>query len=766
MISNPATLVATKCAFKKRALKFAAAVALTAVALSASAQFSISSSSSRVGSVVTTPRVKAELVAMAAEGIAPGRPIWLGLQLSHIEGWHTYWKNPGDSGLPTELQWTLPKGVSAGDIAWPIPHKFPIGTLANYGYTGTVLLPVPMVVSPDFKPSINNDITVNLHATWLVCSKECIPEEGNFELRIPANVSTATNASEFMRAMALQPTVVKGESTVAIEGKTIRVTAKGLPASLRGKDLGVFPETPEVIETAATPKQSWSGADWSATIPVSDHRSNSPKVMPIVLTLGDKGYRIEAKVDGNWIGTPKRAEVSPALTAALNANAASSSTTAAPTTQPIAPTGTGTVASMARTAGAWTTVPSFIEARGPLDPIPSPLPTFLLALLGAVLGGVILNLMPCVFPILAIKVLTFANTKSRASMLSYAVGVVVSFLALGAAMLALREAGEQLGWGFQLQSPWVVAALAAMFTLIGLNLLGVFRVGNVVPNRVAATSVRNESLNSFLSGVLAVAIAAPCTAPFMGASLGLAIGLPAWQAMLIFAALGIGMAIPYIVASVIPGIAKVLPRPGQWMEVFRRFMAFPMFATVVWLVWVLGQQSGIDGAGTLLVLLVALSAVVWSFGLPGLSRAFVGLISIAVFSYLAASLGGNINKPAESPIAQIDAGERWQPWSVQRVQTEVASGRSVFVDFTAAWCVTCQYNKKATLTDPAVMNAFDAKKVTLLRADWTRRDPEISKALTAMGRSGVPVYAYYKPGSPPILLSEIISKGDIEKLLD
>jgi thiol:disulfide interchange protein len=388
----------------------------------------------------------------------------------------------------------------------------------------------------------------------------------------------------------------------------------------------------------------------------------------------------------------------------------------------------------------------------------------LAALLGALVGGLILNLMPCVFPVLAIKVVSFVHVKDRATRVAtgfaYTAGVVLSFLALGALLLGLRAAGEQLGWGFQLQSPAVVAVLAVLFTLIGLNLAGLFEFGNFMPGRIAAVQARSPVVNSFLSGVLATAIASPCTAPFMGASLGYALGLPAAQALAIFATIGVGMALPYLAASIVPAVARALPRPGAWMATFKHLMAFPMFATVVWLVWVLGQQSGIDGAAALLGLLVMLALLVWTLTLKGPAR---GLLAAASGALLVATLwvfGPNVVKPLDvAPAAQLAGG--WQAWEPGRVDQLTARGQSVFVDFTAAWCVTCQYNKKTTLANAAVLGDIADKKVALLRADWTRRDPAVTAALTQLGRSGVPVYVIYKPGRAPVILSEILSVADV-----
>jgi thiol:disulfide interchange protein DsbD len=340
-------------------------------------------------------------------------------------------------------------------------------------------------------------------------------------------------------------------------------------------------------------------------------------------------------------------------------------------------------------------------------------------------------------------------------------------------MLALRAAGEQLGWGFQLQSPPVVAGLALLFTLLGLNLAGVFEFGQMLPSSLATLQSRHPTVNAGLSGVLAVAVASPCTAPFMGASLGLAIALPVWQALLVFAAMGVGMAFPYLAASWWPGIARALPRPGAWMATFRQAMAFPMFATVIWLLWVLGQQTGIDGASSLLALLLTVAWLVWALGLSGRTRWVLSGLALAALLWLGSSwLPLALREAPAEPLASaslttpgtLSTGS-WQPWSEAAVQAQLAAGRPVFVDFTAAWCVTCQFNKKSTLADARVLADFAARQVVLMRADWTRRDPAITQALTALGRSGVPVYALYAPGRAPVLLSELLSVAEVQTAL-
>ena len=692
--------------------------------------------------VVTTPQVRAELMAHAPQGVSsapqgvtPGSTVWAGLQLTHQPEWHSYWKNSGDSGLPTLLEWTLPPGVVAGDVQWPLPKKLSLGKLINYGYEGTVLLPVPLTITADFKPSLlASDLTLKLKASWLVCRLECIPEEGEFSLSLPVKGSTAINAAAFDAALAAQPKplVADKDSGFTLQGETLTLTLAGLPAALHGKALDFFPETAEVINPSAPWQQAWQktaqGEVWTATLPLSPQRRHSPANLPVVLSADGQGWRVVLPVAGIWPQTAAPATVSPALQAALNANASANA------------------------------VPAAMSL------------TLVAALFGALLGGLILNLMPCVFPVLAIKVFSFTRHADdhrghRISGLAYTAGVIVSFMALGLLLLGLRAAGESLGWGFQLQNPAVVAGLAALFTLIALNLAGVFEFGSLLPSGLAAFQARHPVLDAFLTGVLAVAVASPCSAPFMGASLGLALTLPAAQALLIFAALGLGLALPYLLASFVPAFARALPKPGAWMDAFRKFMAFPMLATVVWLVWVLGQQSGIDGAGALLALLVVMSAVVWSLTLSGRLRVVLASVLIAAGVWLVWAIGPYVVKLSDLSAPQSEDG-RWQAWAPGKVEQLLAEQKIVFVDFTAAWCVTCQYNKKTTLADASVQAAFEAKKIVMLQADWTRRDPAITAALAQLGRSGVPVYVFYKAGRAPVVLSEILSVQEVREAID
>ncbi len=626
--------------------------------------------------------------------------------------------------------------------------------MANFGYEDTVLLPVPLTVGKDFKPAANGMLDVALNANWLVCRQECIPQEGKFVLQVPTRGSTAAHGPAFEASRAASPQALTGSAQAKLQGDAMVISVSGLPASWSGRALQVFPETAHIVEPVTTPQPSdavatsapaaapgspatqvWSNGVWSAHFPLSTQRESAPASLPVVLALGTDSLRTVATIGGTW---PAAGGATPV---AAVANTGAAARAGGP--QPVGDSG----------FGAWG-----------------------LALLAAVLGGLILNLMPCVLPVLAIKVLGFARhsehsrASQRAQGLAYTAGVVLSFVALGALMLGLRASGEQLGWGFHLQSPAVLAVLATLFTLLGLNLAGVFEIGSLLPHRIASLQARHPVVDAFLSGVLAVAIASPCTAPFMGASLGYAISLPAAQALGIFAALGLGLALPFLAAAWVPAVGNWLPRPGAWMDTLRRFMAFPMLATVIWLVWVLGHLSGVDGAGALLALLLALSLLVWSLNLEGRSRTVFASISIASLLALTGAIGPLVIRvedttASSSPAGGVASASLWQAWAPGKVEAELAAGRPVFVDFTAAWCITCQYNKKTTLGNAEVLADMRAHNVTLLRADWTRRDPAITVALEALGRSGVPVYVLHQAGKAPVVFSEILDAQSLRASL-
>lgn len=688
--------------------------------------------------VVVTEQLRAELIAYAPQGVRSGAPLWLGLRLQHQPHWHTYWQNPGDSGLPTSLSWRLPPALQAGDIQWPVPQRLSVGTMINHGYENTVLLSVPMRLGA--VPQ-GQALDIHLHASWLVCQQACIPQEGDFRLTLTADEVLNTHATAFAQAQAAQPQTWRGQAQASVEGQRLTLSVQNLPSAWHGLALWAVPEQSDITQPAAPPEGRWTGANWTVTLPLSELRSTQPEhitwlLAPLTSTpaLSPPAWRVTTPVTGTWPAATERT-VPAALAEALRANAAASASAA-----PVHATAT---------QSAW-----------------------LLAVLGAFVGGLILNLMPCVFPVLAIKVLGFAQhvgdrRAHRLSGVAYTFGVVGSFVALGLLLLVLRAAGDNLGWGFQLQNPWMVAGLAALFTLLSLNLAGLFEFGQFMPSRLASFQAQHPVVDAFLSGVLAVLVASPCTAPFMGASLGLAVSLPAAQALTIFASMGLGLALPYLLASWVPAVARALPRPGAWMLALRQALAFPMLLTVVWLVWVLGQQAGMDAAALLLVWLVTLSALLWALGLkPGLKTLLAPVLIAALLglTWQEAKFFNHSEAPVTTgSTAPQTAWQAWQPDLVARARRE---GRTVFVDFTAAWCVTCQVNKQTTLAKPAVLAAFEKNNTLLLRADWTRRDPRITTALTELGRSGVPVYVVYHGLKEPRVLSELIGVDEVLRALE
>ncbi|HSW08147.1 protein-disulfide reductase DsbD family protein [Aquabacterium sp.] len=704
--------------------------------------------------MVQTPQVRAELVAHAPEGLAPGKPMWLGLSLKHIPHWHTYWKNPGDSGLPTTLSWQLPAGVAAGAIEWPTPQRLPVGPLVNYGYEGDLLLPVRLTVPAGWQ---GDTLQVRLRADWLVCAETCIPQSGNFALNLPRQGTITAHAARFAQAQAAVPQALPGATLQArVDGQALVFDVAGLPTAWRQQPLRLFAEQAGVIDHAAAAQLQWQGERLQIRQALSDQRSESPNTLQLVLTAPGqaRGVALAAPLTGSWPAVDAQA----AAPAAVSVDSGST---------PVA----GGQAAAAATAAAGTIAASSGNAAAS-DAATSPMLIVTLGL--AFVGGLLLNLMPCVFPVLSLKVLGLAGQGNDrrhlvAGGFAYTAGVLLSFMVLAGLLLLMRAGGAELGWGFQLQSPGFVALLALLFTLIGLNLSGVFGLKGVMPDRVCSLRARRPLMDHALTGVLAVLIASPCTAPFMGAALGVALAQTPLLALSVFAALGLGMAAPYLLVCCWPGLARLLPRPGAWMEQLKMLLAFPMYATVVWLLWVLGHQVGIDGAVALLGLLVLVAFAAWVLGAPSLGRRTrrgLGVVAMALLGIgLAWTWPALQGPPAAVATQQASLAPvlaRWQAWSPEAVARAQAEGRPVFVDFTAAWCVTCQFNKHGVLSNAKLLAELDARQVLLLRADWTRRDARITQALTTLGRSGVPVYALYSPGqAQPRLLPEILSVAKV-----
>ena len=679
---------------------------------------------------VRTAHVTAELVADRT-ALVPGTTTTVALRFALAPGWHTYWRNPGESGLPTTLAWKLPPGFAAGDIVWPAPKTLPAGPLVNYGYEGDVLHLVPLTVPNDAQPG--STATLAARADWLVCKETCIPEGADLTLAIPVAAQAEPDPRWHAPIAATRdalpmPAPKSWDARAVADGSTI--TLSFAPGAGDPGRVWFFAENAGRIEPSVTQAATRRDGRVDLALPVAHELAAGFTDLRGVLTA-ERGFAVN--------GRRVRAI---ALDVALQGT-------------PV--------------AGPKPMVAAVDFAQAPATAAPAlSLP---IALAFAFAGGLLLNLMPCVFPVLSLKALGLATHAAdrralRREGVAFAAGVIVAFTLLGAAVAALRAAGEQLGWGFQLQSPAVVTGLALLFFVIALNLSGVFEFGLLVPSRLATWSHANRTANAFATGLLAVAIASPCTAPFMGAALGYALGERTHVTLGVFVALGLGMALPYCALAWFPAWRRVLPRPGSWMVRLRQLLAFPLYATVAWLVWVLGAQAGNDAVMRIGVTLVVVAFALWAWrawrsgGRPAWAIvASAGAIAAAIVAWPLVTdptLPGAALANRAAGVA--DAGEGWEPWSAARVAQLTAAGQPVFVDFTAAWCITCQVNKRLVLTDARVRDAFANRGVTLLRADWTRRDPAISEALAALGRSGVPVYVLYRRNGEALLLPEVLQR--------
>ncbi len=678
---------------------------------------------------IKTDHAEVELIAEKT-ALVVGEKNVIGLSIKHAPHWHTYWKNPGDSGYPTKITWDVPSGYGVGEFDWPTPKRLPTGPIVNFGYEGEALLPV--TISVPLSAKVGETITLKGKAEWLVCKDVCIPEEGIVAVSLPVGKDNAPTgaASRFAAARTATPGDASAwAATLYAAASPAREAWLDLVAPVGAAPLtalDVFP-VPEQVNDPSVQQVYRTAQGYAVKLKLVDG-VKLPERMPIVLAasgpIGAKG-----EVAGNTLATVSNAAfVLPAGATALNGAAASAGSS-------------------------------------------SNSLTFWSALLLAFLGGMVLNLMPCVFPVLSLKILSFAQhsgkaAESRTAMrqhgIYYAIGVVLSFLALAGVMLALKSAGSAVGWGFQLQNPGVVWVLAVIFFLIGLNLMGAFEVGQLAPSSLLSMQAKHPGVDAFFSGVLAVIAASPCTAPFMGAALGFALTQSAAAALAVFAALGIGMALPYVLLAWFPKWLDKLPRPGQWMITFKQLLAFPMFLTVVWLVWVISLQAGADGAAIGLLGLVGLAFAAWLIGSMKSGVRWAGVAAAVIAMALA--------WPASEPVQAATNSSKtskanWQPWDPDAVAKLNAEGKPVFVDFTAAWCVSCQANKRLVLTRAEIETLFAQKNVTLMRADWTNRDERITQALAAMNRSGVPVYVLHAPGKAPQLLPELLTTGIVKEAL-
>jgi thiol:disulfide interchange protein DsbD len=689
---------------------------------------------------VSTGHVQVELV--AASTAAPGRTIQVALRQKITPGWHTYWRNPGSAGQATELGWRLPAGWKAGAMTWPAPERLLLQTLMNYGYENEVLLPVSIAVPASAKPGA----TARLAATvrLLVCKDQCIPEHADIQLSVPVTKTPAADprwGGPIGQAISGAPRPAGLTAVWSMAGQSLKLAVTG-NALATGRLGGVYfyPYATDVIDHDAVQRTERGSQGVTLTLKPGYALTHGPRpaVISGVLEAGGKTYEITARkgaLPASARGMGQIAAIGPGSSGGPGASAA------------------GAIGSGGGSFG---------------------LP---LALGFAFLGGVVLNLMPCVFPILSMKALALARHgedpgAARTGALAFTAGVLATFLGLALVLIAAKAAGAQVGWGFQLQSPLVVAGLALLMLLIGLNLSGVFEAGLSLQS--AGGSVPGSGpAASFLTGALAVVVAAPCTAPFMAGAIGYALTQSAGVALAVFAALALGFAAPFLALTLIPALARRLPRPGGWMEGLRKVLAFPMYGAAAWLLWVLTIQAGTTAMAAVLASGVALALAAWLYGAGqrariGGRRALpaYGISGLAALAAVTLAVGGSRAPAAQaSPMSSGTLqAEAFTPTKVEELR---AQGRPVFVDFTAAWCVTCQVNERVALFTAPVQAAFRRTNAAYVKADWTRQDPVIAEALAARGRAGVPLYLVYaKSGGEPEVLPQLLSQATVIRALD
>ena len=643
---------------------------------------------------VHSARANATLVS-DTDAVAPGTPFRIALRLRMAEGWHTYWQNPGDAGVPPELELTLPPGTTAGPIEWPTPGRVAEGPVMTYSYTGDLLLPVMV------HPSGTGPWTIRAHARWLVCKEICVPEEGDFRLDIPAGApALSAQAPLFAAHDRTVPRPSPWAATIASDGS-------------------LWVHGPEL--SRATVTDAWFIPSHAGQIQDDAAQPLSARDGGFVLALRlAKGFEPDAGLDG--------------------------------------------VLSVRDRTGQQTDV--MLQAKPGAPPGPA-MPPLRRVLAFAFLGGLILNLMPCVFPILAMKAVALARGaargKARSHALSYTCGVLVTFAALGASLLVTRAAGTAAGWGFQYTSPVFVAGMAWLLFGVALNLSGVFDVGTGLSGTGSALTARGGHAGSFFTGLLAVLVATPCTAPFMSVAIAAGLAAPPAVTMLVFVVMGLGLAAPYVALAALPGLARVAPKPGRWMEVLKQALAFPMYGAAAWLLWVVSQEAGSSGVLGTAAGFVLLGFAGWVWGVTqraeDRNRRLGQSAAVAAMLAAAAVLSGIAVTPAGPAAASVGAGA--EAFSATRLAALRAEGRPVFVNMTAAWCVTCLVNERVAIATDTVRQAFAAHDVAYLKGDWTRQDPQISAYLRENGRDGVPLYVYYPPHGAPQILPQILTENTV-----
>ncbi len=666
----------------------------------------------------STDQVKAQLIT-SVDAVHPGDEILVGVQEHIIPHWHTYWINPGDSGLPTTIDYVLPKGSTVGDIQWPTPRRIVLGPVTNYGYENEVILLSKVKVPDDIQ--VGKEFPIQAKVKWLVCDEICIPQKVDLALTLPVvlpGIASGNGSPLIKAAQTTLPVNSPWPFSIAKSGNTlaIRVTDVQFKKS-NIKHVWFYPEKwGKIVHNAEQP--------WKI----------SGDTLEVQLRSGDEPLAADEKLSGILTLTIDGAAGSITQGYQLSAHA-----------------------EIVPTIGA-------IDAQAPDLVLSS-------ALLLALLGGVVLNLMPCVFPVLSIKALALikhANhnpIENKLHGLAYTLGILVSFALLGGLLIILKAGGAQIGWGFQFQSPLFVLGVAYLMFTVGLSLSGVFSIGGSVMGIGSSLANRSGYSGSFFTGVLATIVATPCTAPFMGAALGFALTQPPATLLAVFLSLGLGLALPYLILSQWPSLQRRLPKPGVWMDRLKQGLAFPMYAAAVWLVWVLAQQAGINSVAISLGGMVIIAFSAWLYestktGIKSTQRSGAGVAGLSLWLALIGSYLGIDASPA-SPVSNVESSNTFEAYSPARLNELRAEGKPVFLNLTAAWCISCLVNEKVALSQDSVIQAFKEADVTYLKGDWTNRDDEITRLLAEFGRSGVPLYVYY-PGKnsslkKPIVLPQVLT---------
>ncbi len=699
----------------------------------------LSAASTAAPGPVRKGAVQADLVSAVAS-IQPGQTFRVALRLDHDEHWHSYWINPG-TGYPTSLKWKLPEGFKAGPIIWPTPHvvKDTRDNITGNGYEGTTFLFVD-ITAPANLP-VGQPVTLRAKADWLMCREVCMPGMADLELTLPVSTEKpAPNmnvARLFNNAVAELPQPLTGwQFTAARTDTAITVRLQSAAGTThRPQDLHLF-------DTAGL-------VDYAAAQTVADEKGTLVLTVPLAKDGPADATRLSGVLvsSNSWGGTTAHGATfdvafsSAQQLAAPKPGEGGSAVSTQPKSDPSS-------ALRPPSSGAAATPPAAGLAG-----------TLLLALV----GGLILNLMPCVFPVLGIKILGFVNQSGNdrkkivAHGLTFSLGVLLSFWTLAGLLLALRAGGAQLGWGFQLQSPAFVFGMSAFLLVFALNLSGLFEVGLSATSVGGKLQMQSGYAGSFFTGILATLVATPCSAPFLAPALGAALALSPVESFLVFTAIAVGLSLPYLLLSAFPQAIKLLPKPGAWMETFKQLMAFPLYATVGWLLWVLAGQTKDNDYALLFIILggVIVAMAGWVYG------KFQGRLGrLVAFTLAAGGLWLGWPKTETAPVTAGGYVLKWEHWSPEAVTAARAAGRTVYIDFTARWCATCQTNKAAVFSSSDVLATLQKKNVLLLKADWTSRDPAITEELAKWNRSAVPFNLIYAPGAAePTVLPELLTPG-------